>query len=118
MEHARPTRSSWQTFTRKFLVSLPHRTWAGLHFLRVAQVLRLNDYALDLGSVALVVTCTCKNWVASEMMRFLIVVGTLYFVGRYQMDEAPAEITDHFYAIGRGGGSILRYPLELFGLIS
>jgi hypothetical protein len=44
-------------------------------------------------------------------------VGIPYFVGRYGMDEAPAEVPDYLFAFGFGLSTILRYPLEVLGLV-
>jgi hypothetical protein len=51
------------------------------------------------------------------LIRLLIFVGIPYLVGRYGMDEAPAEVLDHFRALGFGIGTILRYLFELVGLV-
>jgi hypothetical protein len=32
-------------------------------------------------------------------------------------DEAPAEVPDYLFAFGFGLGTILRYPLEVLGLV-
>jgi hypothetical protein len=37
--------------------------------------------------------------------------------GRMKTDEAPAEVPDYLFAFGFGLGTILRYPLEVLGLV-